>query len=134
MFEWNPQLDTGIAAIDHQHRRLVGLLARLFKAMQDGAGSEVLEEILSGLEEYTREHFATEEQLMARHAYPEAASHSQAHELFRHKLAQLGRQSREQHQGVLSIQVILFLRSWLTEHIGSVDQEFSQFLLERGAA
>lgn len=131
MFEWSSKLDTGIASIDDQHRQLVDLLGKLFKAMQVGAGSEVLTETLNGLEQYTLTHFAAEEQMMQHHEYPAHPDHSKEHELFRHKLKQLKDQYQENGQGALSIQIILFLRNWLTDHIGTTDQTFGQFLLTR---
>ncbi len=128
MFEWNPQLDTGIEKIDRQHRELVGMLAKLFDAMHSGAGESVIGEILSGLEEYADQHFAAEEQFMANCDYPELEAHRKAHEIFRRKVATLREQFDQSGQGVLSIQVVLFLRTWLTEHIASVDQVLSNYL------
>lgn len=134
MFEWNPQLDTGIEEIDQQHRKLVGMLARLFDAMHTGAGKSVLAEILTGLETYAEQHFAVEEQFMRDCDYPEFEAHRTAHMVFRRKVATLREQFEKSGQGVLSIQVVLFLRNWLTDHIGSIDQALSSFLQLGSAA
>jgi hemerythrin-like metal-binding protein len=131
MFAWSNRLDTGIKIIDDQHRELVGMLARLFEAMQSGAGNTVVEQIIKGLEAYARDHFAVEEQLMVAHGYPDLEGHLAAHKIFQSKVAALKQQDEHSSQGVISIQVVLFLRNWLTEHIGSIDQALGAYLLEK---
>ena len=123
MFEWDSKLDTGVESIDRQHRQLVATLDKLFEAMKDGAGIELLSETLDSLDRYAADHFTDEEQLMAASDYPEIEGHRGAHRLFRKKIEDLSRDFRDNQQGALSIRVVLFLRNWLTEHIGSVDQQ-----------
>jgi len=128
MFEWNSQLDTGIESIDQQHRQLVAMLGKLFEAMKDGAGSNLLNDILNSLEDYARSHFSDEERLMEDSGYPEMSTHKTAHKLFQHKILELKRDFHKDQQGALSIRVVLFLRTWLTDHIGTVDQQLSKHL------
>jgi hemerythrin len=132
MFEWKAQLDTGIPEIDRQHRELVRLLAELFAAMQEGAGQRVVERTLASLSDYALTHFAAEEQLMCEHAYPKADQHRAEHAMFTRKIDELTGHAGS--RSALSIQVILFLRNWLTDHIASVDQELGDFLRTRGTA
>ena len=128
MFEWNSNLEIGVAKIDAQHRELVGMLAKLFEAMHDGAGASVLDDILAQLEDYAREHFAVEEALMEQHGYRDRDTHLAAHKVFHRKVATLKEQFEQNGQGALSIQVVLFLRNWLTDHIANVDQALGDFL------
>ena len=133
MFEWSSRLEVGIPSIDNQHRELVSMLARLFDAMQSGAGSSVLGEILGSLEHYAQKHFAEEEALMAQHDYHDRDSHRAAHAIFQRKVNDLKEQHAQNDQGGLSVQVVLFLRNWLTEHIANVDQLLGDFLQEQEA-
>lgn len=130
MFEWSTRLETGVPKIDEQHRELVSMLSTLFDAMHTGAGSSVIDETLARLEDYAREHFALEEALMSEHNYPERDSHLTAHAIFQRKIDTLKEQSELSGQGALSVQVVLFLRNWLTDHIANVDQALGQFLQE----
>lgn len=133
MFDWNRSLDTGIAVIDEQHRHLVGILARLFEAMQEGSGQRVLGEIIDQLQVYALEHFRLEEELMQRQGFPDLEAHRGEHALFQRKVADLQRQQQGgEADGVLSVQAVLFLRNWLTEHIGRVDQALGDYLRRQG--
>ena len=134
MFEWNRRLETGIATIDEQHRQLLGLLSRLFEAMQDGAGNRVLGEIIERLQDYARDHFRVEEELMQQYGFPECEAHHAEHAMFQRKVAKFQEQQRRgDAEGVLSVQAVLFLRNWLTAHIGSVDQSLGAFLVRQEA-
>ena len=58
---WNDRLMTGIAAIDSDHKKLVGMVNALYEAIQAGKGREEVQGVLAGLGDYTRVHFGREE-------------------------------------------------------------------------
>ena len=62
-FQWSDRLDTGIVEIDSQHRAIADYINALYNAKQTNDQSEV-EGVLSGLVDYTVNHFSFEEQLM----------------------------------------------------------------------
>jgi hemerythrin len=82
MLEWKPEYSVGVAKLDTQHRKLFDYVNELEQAMRKGQGRAVLDKILANLSAYTREHFATEEELMRRTGYPAYAQHKAAHETF----------------------------------------------------
>lgn len=61
IFPWNPQLETGIALIDEQHRVLVNLINRLAQQHVQGASEAEVQAILGELADYANYHFRTEE-------------------------------------------------------------------------
>ena len=61
IFPWNPQLETGIAIIDDQHRNLVILLNKLGQQYVQGVSKQANEQILKELSDYADYHFQTEE-------------------------------------------------------------------------
>ena len=61
IFPWTPQLETGIALIDEQHHRLVGMLNRLAQQHAQGTSPEDIQTILGGLADYADYHFKYEE-------------------------------------------------------------------------
>lgn len=67
---WEPY-ETGIVALDNEHRRLVEGVNQLYEAVRDKRGEEVLGEILTMLETYTIDHFQHEEKLMAEYHFPD---------------------------------------------------------------
>ena len=65
----------GVPSLDEQHKNLISLVNKLNDAMKSGRGKDVLGDILAKLVNYTKTHFAAEEQLMRMHSYPDLASH-----------------------------------------------------------
>ena len=57
IFPWNPQLETGIAIIDDQHRNLVILLNKLGQQYVQGVSKQAIEQILKELSDYADCHF-----------------------------------------------------------------------------
>jgi hypothetical protein len=71
LMDWSPALSVGIEAIDAQHRQLFSLLNGFHQASTDESDEALLREVVGELIDYTKIHFAFEETLLARHAYPD---------------------------------------------------------------
>ena len=80
VISWKEIYETGIATLDNEHRALVAEINRLYEAIRDKRGDEVLGEILTMLESYTVNHFQHEEKLMAEYHYPGLEEHQRAHQ------------------------------------------------------
>ena len=131
MFEWKEKYVLGIEEIDNQHRNLVDLINRLFAAMQSGAGKDILDETLTGLVDYTRRHFMTEEILMGNYDYPELDEHIVEHHKFTEEISKFQQDYQSGNTGI-SIQLISYLRNWLDEHICETDHKYGDYLREKG--
>ena len=129
--EWKDEYNVRIPQIDAQHNRLVGLLNELYEAMKAGKGKEVLETILSDLANYVRVHFTTEEQLLNANGYPDYQAHCQEHARFVQQVREFQNQV-SQNRMTISVQVSVFLKDWLINHILKTDQQYSDFLIGRG--
>lgn len=130
LFQWNERYNTGIPDIDEDHRKLVGLLNGLYRAMRAGETNEPLRGLLDELLDYTRGHFAREESLMSRHGFPGYVAHKLEHEQLRRKVEEL-QGELDKGRISLSIEIFQFLRNWLSNHILDVDQRYAPFLAER---
>lgn len=132
MPDWDPLMETGIAAIDDDHRELVRQVNELGLAMRRGEGGRLVAELLAFLGRYAQEHFAVEERLMAEAAYPGLGEHRARHEQFRRDLAaheasfaaggEVGTPTLDLHGWVMR---------WLSAHTLYEDDTFAQFLRER---
>ena len=71
LIKWTSALSVAVPEIDLQHQKLVSLINQLHESMLSGKGREVLGGVLNELIDYTKRHFADEEELMRRHNYPE---------------------------------------------------------------
>jgi hemerythrin len=130
-FDWSAQYSVGVAKIDEQHRKLVGFLNDLYEAMKAGQGKETLGQVLDGLVDYTRTHFAAEEGMMKLYGYPDLPAHKAVHEKMTAKVLDI---QREFKAGKISspIQVTNFLKDWLAKHISETDRRYAPHFAQRG--
>ena len=129
---WDTALETGHARIDEQHRSLVEILNRLHLAMKQGKGRNELEGILVFLKDYTLNHFAMEEGLMAQHRYSAAVRHREIHADLVRQVADLV--ERFQHGSSLTLEIMNFLEDWLVQHIQGEDARFAAELKGKGVS
>ena len=124
---WSDTWKVGNETIDAQHKNLVSLVNQLHEAMKSGQGSRALGDILAKLVTYTKTHFATEEQLMQIHKYPDFAKHKVEHEKLTAKVVEF-QQAFVDGTAALTIDVLDFLSKWLQGHILGTDMKYVPFL------
>jgi hemerythrin len=78
---WTSDLETGIEAIDQQHRKIVDCINQLEAAIEQKDSASV-GRVLDSVEEYCRSHFPFEEDLQVRVGYKHAKSHKAVHDVF----------------------------------------------------
>ncbi|MGD9343226.1 MAG: bacteriohemerythrin [Desulfuromonadales bacterium] len=130
LFVWDDKFNTGIEAIDRDHKGLVDLINDLYEAMQDGSGGALLLPIFSALKHYTETHFEREEQFMVDCDAPDQARHVREHKQMMAKLADLESRHRR-GEAAISLQTLTFLRDWLKNHICVVDQAMAAQVQEK---
>lgn len=130
-FEWNDRYSVKVYAMDVQHKRLFEIIRELFTAMHSGHGKDVVGGVLQRLTDYTVQHFGAEEKLMDQNKYPALASHRIEHKLLTDKVLAF---KKEFEAGTVNItpELMTFLQNWLTNHIQTVDQRYSEFLNSKG--
>lgn len=133
MFEWKPEYSVLIPAIDAQHQRLFALAHDLHAAMLEGKGKTVLEQSLSRLVDYTKEHFSAEEEFMGQYQYPQIAAHKMLHDQLTGQVVDM--QARFiGGENTLSLSLMAFLKNWLEQHIAGSDQQYSAYIRGKMAA
>ncbi len=131
LIEWTDAFSVGIPSIDQQHRKIVELINELNAAMESGETDAVLHRIFRELVAYTDHHFRYEEDLFARVGYGDAAAHRREHDELRARVDDL-KTRVERGDFVLGVEVMSFLRDWLTSHIQGSDQAYSAALVQAG--
>ncbi len=124
---WSDRFITGLAQIDEQHHWLVDQTNRLYDEItHESPDPAAIHQILEGLVEYTFNHFIVEEELFARHAYPENEAHKAEHDRF----TKLAAEVLLKHEGGdnVSREILEFLKEWLKHHILEVDMAYVPFL------
>ncbi len=130
--QWRDSYALGVKEIDDQHKQLFDAVDKLFSACSQGKGKEEVGNTLKFLEDYTRVHFADEQQIHIKHNYPERENHKKIHENFLMTFENLKKEFEEKGAGILFVSTVnkLFL-DWLIKHIGSMDKAFATFLKEQ---
>lgn len=123
---WNPTFSVGVEQFDRHHQALVDMVNQLHDAMRAGKGQQELSAILDRLANYTLTHFASEEKLMTQYHFPGLASHKAAHDELARQVTLIQEKYKTSSLG-LSIQVMNFLKDWLTNHILGEDMGYKDF-------
>jgi len=85
---WVPELDTGIAEIDKQHKRIVDYINRLYE-LRTSHDRDALGEVIEEMLDYTVSHFVFEESLMENAGYMFSGPHKKVHELFTRRMSEM---------------------------------------------
>ncbi|MCX6907026.1 MAG: bacteriohemerythrin [Verrucomicrobia bacterium] len=128
---WDDSIKVGLWTIDTQHERWVGLINDLHEAMLAGKGKAILGQTLAVMVDYTRTHFADEEDLMSTHGYAGYAEHKALHDACIVQVLDLQRRAQAGELGI-SRDVLNYLKNWLTQHIKAADRDFVPFLKSKG--
>ena len=126
---WSDRLSVGVPEMDQQHKRLVEMTNQLYDAMGMGKGDNVKSLVLNDLLTYTKVHFAAEERLMQKYAYPHFASHKRLHDELTGEVLQL-KDKLQTGQMVASVTLANFLKDWLQKHITQEDRKYGQFICQ----
>lgn len=126
---WTESLAIGFVDIDAQHKRLIGLINDIWKALMSHGAQQNAASIVAELLDYTRTHFKDEEDLMARHSYPALEEHKLSHAFFVTKVHEL--EKRVEQGEVVGLEMLHFLTDWLTFHIRMVDRQYADYINTR---
>lgn len=127
VIRWRDTYDTGVEAVDLEHRKLVELIEAMHTSIRDNEPKGTVEQVINEIVEYTQDHFKNEESLMQNEQYPELDEHKIEHRTLIEEVAAFkerllnnfpdGRQD-----------FYRFLREWLINHILDSDKKFGAYV------
>jgi hemerythrin len=79
------------------------------------------------MKDYSLFHFNSEEQMLKTHGYPELGNHKKEHKGFIEKIEDLNKRISEGRL-VVSVELTVFIKAWLTNHIMVNDKKYAAFL------
>lgn len=126
---WDAKYETGIEEIDSQHKNLfaaINHLAECFRARKTESGAA---QALTFLNDYTKEHFDTEEEFMRVVGYPMLSHHRVEHNELLAKVQNL--RIRQDEGFLITAEVAIFVADWLAHHIGEADMGYVEFIKDR---
>ncbi|MBN1958796.1 MAG: hemerythrin family protein [Desulfuromonadales bacterium] len=127
---WKEVYETGIVALDNEHKALVAEVNHLYEAIREKRGEEVLGEILTMLQKYTVDHFQHEEKLMAEYGFSGLEEHKEVHADLIQSVEDI-KQRPSSGTEKLARELMQFLRGWVMAHIVEIDKKYGPFLESR---
>jgi hemerythrin-like metal-binding protein len=131
LMTFGQNFSVGVQEVDDQHKVLFDIINELHTAMLKGQAQSLTGPLLKKLADYTSNHFAAEEAMMASANYPGLDAHKIKHrDLVKQVEDYIER--HEKGESTLNLHLLNFLRDWLTHHIQKVDKEYGPWLNEHG--
>jgi hemerythrin len=121
ILHWVPELDTGIAEVDTQHRRILAYVNRVYD-LRGSTDRAAIGDVIAEMVDYTISHFAFEEGVMESAGYMFAGPHKRVHELLTRRVAELQKRFNAGEDVVNELYGLL--SRWLFNHIRSEDHGF----------
>ena len=124
--EFTDEYLTGIELVDAEHKelfRIVDKANQLVKNFDSLSGYDSIMQILNELKEYTKEHFADEEEYMEGIQYEGLSAQKRAHEAFVDKLENISLDQIDANPQEKLKELLEFLLGWLINHILYTDKK-----------
>jgi hemerythrin len=131
LFLWSEIYSVKIGIVDTQHKNLVNILNELHQSMLGAQGKDKVGQVLLNLIKYTQVHFAMEEKLMQSHGYPDFPAHKAEHDQLANTVLEFQRKFLSNEVG-LTVEMMDFLKDWLSKHILDSDKKYGPFLNAKG--
>jgi hemerythrin len=131
LLRWGKKYSVGVKAMDRQHAGMVRMLNELHAAMMKGKGRAVNRALLRGLAAYTRDHFSVEEALMETSRFIGLAAHRAEHCELTEKVNEFSVRLEAGDRDV-NIELLWFIRNWISHHILKEDRKYGPWLNEHG--
>lgn len=116
----------GMELIDKEHEHLFELLNKVVELVKNEFIPDKYDnimEVMGELTEYTRVHFADEEEYMEKISYDGLEAQKKAHAGFIAKLEELELEDFDDNQQQVLMDIMDFLCTWLVQHILQMDKK-----------
>ena len=127
LFEWTPEYTVSVLRFDSEHKKLFALVNELNDAMSAGRGRAIVARVLKELTDYTRRHFAGEEEAMRRAGYEGLEAHIAEHRALSEQVAKYYAEWAA-NESTSPVDLLFFLRNWLQKHILETDRKYGKQL------
>lgn len=120
LITWKPEFAVGVESVDFEHEQMVKLINEIYDEMKTRRDADSIEQFLGDVHFAISAHFALEEKLMRKAAYPEYAAHKEEHEELLEQIRDLMDQfARDPDKGFDLLQEKL--SDWFEDHFATFD-------------
>ena len=120
LIEWDEKYSVGVAAVDHEHRELIGLVNETHERLMHPGGERAVMDFLGEIYARISAHFALEEKIMRARNYHDYDAHKTDHERLLDEIRDI---MDDYEDGELFSEELFAqeLRTWFAEHFGTHD-------------
>ena len=123
-FTWSDALNTGVPAIDVQHKELIRAFNDLADAIEQNKGAPAVKKLLAFLKYYAEWHFGREEKCAADCQCPISDVNKKAHQHFYEAFGKLHEQYHQSESSdEIACQVHKELSDWIVNHVMKIDKQ-----------
>jgi hemerythrin len=123
---WRDEYNVGVEQLDRQHRHMFEIIDKLNTCPSQSPNSELVSQTLKEMFDYAKEHFAAEEELMQKYAYPEIESQKKQHAYFLKTASELSSYPVKEKEESIN-EIAEFLNVWWIIHILKWDMKYKGF-------
>ena len=127
MENWNEKYLLNIEDIDEQHRGFFELWDKECRHV-DVEDWEKLTSIIEKLEDYIKEHFLAEEEILKNSNYPDLEYHLEQHKFFIYKVDEMKQELRYMN-ALLFEKLTVFMKKWFLGHINQSDRNYKDAVI-----
>ncbi|MBU2630548.1 MAG: bacteriohemerythrin [Proteobacteria bacterium] len=125
--EWDPKYSVDIEEIDAYQQKMFELFNQLIDMKQSQIDAREYVNMITVINDYSKEYFSTEERYLKRKGYPDFNIHAKDHLQFTKSSISLRRELSED-SAQLTSEMIKELRDWMINHILTIDSLYVPFL------
>lgn len=127
-FVWTKDLETGNMQIDNEHKQLVKAADDLVTACSQGKGRQEIGTAVEFLSNYTKTHFAHEEELQVKYKFPDYTTHKSWHLGFLKEFELVAAKLKAEGANIAIVAEVNAKVGQLITHIKTSDLKLAQFI------
>ena len=131
MIEWSNEYSVGVSVIDEEHKGFIGIINKVIAAKQRNYSQEEVEEVLSELVKFSKEHFKNEEAYMSKFEYPDYLLHYNEHLNFSLHMIIYNNQVINGEYNIMD-ELYNYLQEWFVHHIQKTDKKYTKCFNKNG--
>jgi hemerythrin-like metal-binding protein len=133
-FVWSRRWSVGLPEIDKEHEEFAEDVNALRRAIRDEVPKEKVLTLFRRIADGARAHFRHEEEILARHGYPDLKAHQQAHADLLDTLDRVGDDLAAASETAAMADPTMEIYEALVNHLVQNDLDYRWYLLDKGVA
>jgi hemerythrin len=121
LIKWSEKFSIGVEEVDYEHRELMSLVNDVISTMENDESVDTVLDALGELHAKVSAHFALEELVMRRRAYPDYMPHKEDHERLLDEIRDLMDAYEDGKYAETREQFLNDITEWFVHHFSTMD-------------